>query len=144
MKIIESTIANPVYPYTFLQQKEQIAFLDIETTGLSPNASSLYLIGLMRFDASQDKWLLSQWFADNYQSEKNMINSFLEALSDIKFLYHFNGQTFDLPYLLKKCTRHSIMPSEHFSKLLQDTSGIYSIDLLKKIRPLRHALYLDN
>ena len=144
MKIIESTIANPVYPYTFLQQKEQIAFLDIETTGLSPNASSLYLIGLMRFDASQDKWLLSQWFADNYQSEKNMINSFLEALSDIKFLYHFNGQTFDLPYLLKKCTRHSIMPSEHFSKLLQDTSGIYSIDLLKKIRPLRHALSLEN
>jgi len=143
MKVIESTITNPVYPYSFLQKKEQIAFLDIETTGLSPNASSLYLIGLMRFDAAQNKWHLFQWFADNYQSEKSMIKSFLEALADIQFLYHFNGQTFDIPYLLKKCTRHSIMLSEHCSKLLQDKSGIYSIDLLKKIRPLRHALSLE-
>ena len=143
MKIIKSVISSPIYPFTFSQQKEHIAFIDIETTGLSPNASSLYLIGLMRFDVRQNKWQLCQWFADNYQSEKSMIESFLEALTDINFLYHFNGLTFDIPYLLKKCIRHSIMLSAHCNQLLQDKSGMYSIDLLKKIRPLRHALSLE-
>lgn len=143
MKIINSTVSKPVYSYPFPQPQDKIAFFDIETTGLSPNASSLYLIGLMRFDPNQNQWMLCQWFADNYQSEKKMIQNFLEALADVEFLYHFNGQTFDIPYLLKKCGRHAITPSAHCNKLLQDKSGTYSIDLLKKIRPLRHALSLE-
>lgn len=144
MKIINSIISNPIYPYTFSQPLDKIAFFDIETTGLSPNASSLYLLGLMRFDRKQNHWMLCQWFADNYQSEKKIIQNFLEALADIEFLYHFNGQTFDIPYLLKKCSRHAIAPSAHCNKLLQDKSGTHSIDLLKKIRPLRHALSLES
>ena len=143
MKTIYSTISSPIYPYTFLHPQDKTAFFDIETTGLSPNASSLYLIGLLRFDASRQQWTLCQWFADNYQSEKKIIQSFLDALSDIEFLYHFNGQTFDIPYLLKKCTRHCIFPSAQCNRLLEDKSGSHSIDLLKKIRPLRHALSLE-
>lgn len=143
MKTIYSTISSPIYPYTFLHPQDKTAFFDIETTGLSPNASSLYLIGLLRFDASRQQWTLCQWFADNYQSEKKIIQSFLDALSDIEFLYHFNGQTFDIPYLLKKCTRHCIVPSAQCNRLLEDKSGSHSIDLLKKIRPLRHALSLE-
>ncbi len=143
MKTIYSTISSPVYPYTFLHPQDKAAFFDIETTGLSPNASSLYLAGLMRFDTARRQWTLCQWFADNYQSEKKIIQSFLDALSDVEYLYHFNGQTFDIPYLLKKCTRHDIVPSAQCKKLLEDKSSSHSIDLLKKIRPLRHALSLE-
>lgn len=143
MKTIYSPIKKPIYSYPFQQPVTEIAFFDIETTGLSPNASSLYLIGLMRFDAKKDQWMLCQWFADNYQSEKDLILSFLGELSDIEYLYHFNGKTFDIPYLLKKCTRHAISLSSHCSKLLNDATGIHSIDLLAKIRSLRHALLLD-
>ncbi len=143
MKTIYSTISSPVYPYTFLHPQDKSAFFDIETTGLSPNASSLYLAGLMRFDTARRQWTLCQWFADNYQSEKKIIQSFLDALSDVEYLYHFNGQTFDIPYLLKKCTRHAIVPSAQCKKLLEDKSSSHSIDLLKKIRPLRHALSLE-
>lgn len=143
MKTIYSTISSPVYPYTFLHPQDKSAFFDIETTGLSPNASSLYLAGLMRFDTARRQWTLCQWFADNYQSEKKIIQSFLDALSDVEYLYHFNGQTFDIPYLLKKCTRHDIVPSAQCKKLLEDKSSSHSIDLLKKIRPLRHALSLE-
>lgn len=143
MKTIYSPIKKPSYSYPFQQPVTKIAFFDIETTGLSPNASSLYLIGLMRFDAAKDQWILCQWFADNYQSEKDLILNFLSELSDIEYLYHFNGKTFDIPYLLKKCTRHAISLSNHCSELLNDAAGIHSIDLLGKIRSLRHALLLD-
>lgn len=143
MKTIRHTIQTPDISYDFPHPVSQTAFLDIETTGLSPKASSLYLIGLMQFDTKKEEWTLIQWFADNYQSEKDMLYTLLEHLSDICYLYHFNGRTFDIPYLLKKCNRHAIPLSEHCQKLLQDTTGMYSIDLLCRIRSLRHTLLLD-
>lgn len=143
MKEICSLIKKPFFPYAFPHPKGQTAFFDIETTGLSPNASSLYLIGFMHYDKTKEAWLLRQWFADDYQSEKEILQTFLENLSEIKYLYHFNGKTFDIPYVLKKCTRHLITPSKHCENLLYDTLGIHCIDLLGKIRPLRHALMLE-
>ena len=53
MKIIQSNIAVPKHSYKFSQPINQIAFFDIETTGLSPKASSLYLIGGMHFGAKK-------------------------------------------------------------------------------------------
>lgn len=143
MKKIVSSIKEPTHAYTFLQPKEEIAFFDIETTGLSPNASSLYMIGLMYFDNSKKEWTLCQWFADNYHSEKEIIQNFLDTLSAFRYLFHFNGKTFDIPYILKKCKRHAITIPDHCFSLLQDTTGEFSIDLLGKIRSLRHALMLD-
>ena len=143
MKTIYSPIKEPVFPYDFAQPQEQIAFFDIETTGLSSNASSLYLIGLMYFNSTKNEWQLYQWFADNYQSEKEILETFLEQLEQIQYLYHFNGKTFDIPYILKKCKRHAITLSKHCADLLNDTTGTFSIDLLGKIRSLRHALMLD-
>lgn len=143
MKTIYSSLKPPVYPYPFLQPIEKIGFFDIETTGLSSNASSIYLIGFLYFDSSKKEWTLCQWFADNYQSEKEIIVTFFDHLSNIEYLYHFNGKTFDIPYVLKKCKRHAVSLTEHCSKLLNDTTGCRSIDLLGKIRSLRHALMLD-
>lgn len=143
MKTFFYTLEDAQYPYSFPQPLERIAFFDIETTGLSPNASSLYLIGLMRFDAGQQLWTLQQWFADDYRSEKAIIEAFLGALSGIEYLFHFNGKTFDIPYLLKKCSRHAISLSAHCRELLYDTTGIHSIDLLSKSRSLRHTLSLE-
>lgn len=143
MKTIYTSVEESFYPYPFLQPKEKMAFFDIETTGLSPNASSLYLIGLMTYDITCQKWTICQWFADNYQSEKEILQNFLESLADVEYLYHFNGRTFDIPYILKKCTRHALQIPEHCQELLSDTTGKHSVDLLGIIRPLRHALLLE-
>jgi hypothetical protein len=142
MKTIYYAVKAPQYAYSFPQPLDTIAFFDIETTGLSAQASSLYLIGMLRYDSAKGEWVLCQWFADDYHSEKALIESFLTELEGITYLYHFNGRTFDIPYLFKKCARHAISLSEHCRKLLNDTSGIYSLDLLAKIRPLRSALSL--
>lgn len=52
MKTIKSTIKPPRSSFDFPQKMEDIAFFDIETTGLSPKASSLYLIGGMHYDGT--------------------------------------------------------------------------------------------
>ena len=53
-------ISFPLEKYTSL---EKILFLDIETTGLSPSSSQLYLIGIAYYE--QSTWHIKQWFAQN-------------------------------------------------------------------------------
>lgn len=140
MKTITSIISQPQEEYQFPQPLNQILFFDIETTGLSPKASSLYLIGAMYYDTEHSHWTLHQWFADQYGSEQEMILAFLRLLEQYSFLYHFNGRTFDIPYLLHKCEKHHITCSGHAARILQDTSGEFSIDILAQIRPLKKLL----
>lgn len=143
MKIKESDIENPAFSYTFKQNKEEILFFDIETTGLSPKASSLYMAGAMFFDASRGIWHLMQFFADNYRSEAEIITTFLEILKRYNYLYHFNGRTFDIPYILDKCKKYGITPCGHCISILNDMYYKHSIDLLALIRPLKKPLSIQ-
>lgn len=143
MKTINYTIPNPKFTYKFSCPKEEILFFDIETTGLSAKSSSLYLIGVMFFDKDSGLWQLTQWFADNYKSEKLIIESFLSTLENYNYLYHFNGKTFDIPYVLTKCEKHNIQISEHCQHILSDTTLTYSFDILAYIRPLKKILNIS-
>lgn len=143
MKTFTHTAPSPSFPCTFQQDQNEIAFFDIETTGLSAKASSLYLIGMMYYDKETDSWVICQWFADNYHSEKDILQAFLDKLENFSYLYHFNGKTFDIPYILEKCKKHSLTPSSHNKKILLDDTDIWSIDLLKHIRRLKTFLSLE-
>ena len=143
MKTINYTIPNPEFTYKFSCPKEEILFFDIETTGLSAKSSSLYLIGVMFFDKDSGSWQLTQWFADNYKSEKLIIENFLSTLENYNYLYHFNGKTFDIPYVLTKCEKHDIQISEHCQHILSDTTLTYSFDILAYIRPLKKILNIS-
>ncbi len=143
MKTIKSTINPPRFPHAFPQKREDIAFFDIETTGLSAKASSLYLIGGMHYDSATGRWQMMQWFANDYRSEKEILQAFLEFLERFQYLYHFNGKTFDIPYILQKCQRHAITLSPHNKMILEDQEDTLSIDLLKHVRRLRGALQLE-
>ena len=63
-QIIESTNINTTI-YNGFNYNETF-FLDIETTGLSPKNSLIYLIGILYFDK---EWHLKQWFLDNAGDE---------------------------------------------------------------------------
>jgi hypothetical protein len=152
MKTIHSTIPDPTLPYRFFQPIEEVVFFDIETTGLSPRASSLYLIGAMHFDSVHHEWHMIQWFAQDYHSEAAMIRAFFDFLTPFHVLYHFNGAAFDIPYLLAKCEKHGITPSSHTQHLLENLSHhrdsslqtAFSIDILKEIRPFKKILSLKH
>ena len=140
MKTIKYTLNETDCNYQFPQDISKICFFDIETTGLSPKASSLYMIGIMYFNKAENNFEIVQWFADTRISEPQIINTFLEALESFDYLYHFNGKTFDIPYILNKCDKYAIPFTPHTEKLLGDSTGTYSIDILAQIRPLKKSL----
>lgn len=95
------------YPYNGFEI-EEICFFDIETTGLASAASNIYLIGAGYFDSSKNEFNVIQWFADDYDSEKEMLESFISFADKYKLLVQYNGNSFDIPFIRAKCKRHHI------------------------------------
>lgn len=121
------------YPLERLGKQEDLLFFDIETTGFSGDYSNLYLIGCTYY--KDGNWRLVQWFADTKSSEKEVLEHFFHFLTSFKILVHFNGDKFDIPYLLKRCAA---------LKLPYNFDNITSIDIYKKIKPYRRHLGLEN
>jgi len=71
------------------------AYLDIETTGLSPSSSELTVIGIHRENADGKE--TTQLVGDEISR-----SSLMEALQDVTVLYTYNGSRFDLPYINAK------------------------------------------
>ena len=101
----------------------KVCFFDIETTGLSPNVSNVYLIGAAVID--NDAIQLMQYFADDYTSEPELLRHFSDLLTSHPVIIHFNGTTFDVPYLEKKYAKHGL-PSPFIS--------CDSLDIYKRIQ----------
>lgn len=112
---------------------EQACFFDIETTGLSPKVSSLYLLGAAFYRDKQ--WRLVQWFADDYISEKEILLKFKEFLVEFSTIFHYNGTTFDVPYLEKKYQTYQV--SSPFQ-------GKQSIDLYRQLSHKKKLFSLPN
>ena len=132
------TIKHPVdlpdtYPLERIGALKDLLFFDIETTGFSGDTSQLYLIGCTYHDGFG--WKLIQWFADTRESEAQLLESFFTFMKRFRILVHFNGDGFDIPYLLKRCAHH---------KLDYNFDGVASLDIYKKIRPLKKLLGLDS
>lgn len=121
------------YPLERLGPLDEILFFDIETTGFSGDSTTLYLIGCTYYN--HGSWSLVQWFADTLDSEALLLHEFFQFLKHYRYLVHFNGDGFDIPYLLKRC--------QHLG-LDYDFSGVRSIDIYRKIRPYKKLLGMDS
>ncbi|MCI8950501.1 MAG: ribonuclease H-like domain-containing protein [Lachnospiraceae bacterium] len=136
MTTLQSPIDFPcAYPLKRLGPYESLLFFDIETTGFSAETSQVYLIGCIFYNASTARWNLIQWFADTPESEIDLLNTFFRFSSGYQTAIHFNGDSFDIPFLLKRCLKHglpwiSIQPD--------------SLDIYRKIRPYQSLLGLSS
>lgn len=108
-------------------------FFDIETTGFSPNTSTVYLIGCMYRDG-QDL-IISQFFAEDKSEEPKILEEFLTLLSNFTTIISFNGIGFDVPFLKSKCDRYGL--KEHFK-------DFEYIDIFKLINNIKFLLKLTN
>lgn len=134
MITIEKHLDLPdTYPLERIGRLEELLFFDIETTGFSGDYSQLYLIGCTCWE--KDGWHLIQWFADTAGSEEALLHAFFHFLSRFRILIHFNGDGFDLPYLMKRC-RHYRLPYSF--------DQVQSVDIYKKIRPYRRLFRLES
>ena len=135
MRISRETLDNfsIAYPLDRLAPLERVLFIDIETTGFTAKSSCLYLIGCAYFLAG--KWQTIQWMAESCEQETSVIKAFFEFARPYRYLLHFNGNNFDLPFILQKCAQHSL--PFHF----EDFQGI---DLYRRIAPYKYFLRLPN
>ena len=135
MKTIHYELNNFTIAYDLskLADPHTAFFLDIETTGFSPKTASIYLIGGCYYKNS--RWNLIQWFADTLEAEKEILLTLFAFLRPYKTLFHFNGNSFDLPFILGRCKKYGI--SESFD-------GFYGLDIYKRISHCKHFLGLPN
>lgn len=108
---------------------EEVLFFDIETTGLSPGNSQVFLIGAIEKSKKEEPLTLVQFLAENNSAEEE--TALLKAFSDLafkkKYLIHYNGSSFDVPFLLHRCSFLGL--SSPFSVLAQ-------IDLYRELMKL--------
>lgn len=135
MRTINQTLENFAvqYPLERIAALDKILFIDIETTGFTAKNSSLYLIGAAYFAGGL--WHIRQWFADKPEDESALLADFFSFAADYTHLVHFNGNHFDLPYLLQKC---------EMLGLPYNFDRFEGVDLYKRISPCKFFLHAPN
>lgn len=132
MRIIEEPFPIELHPGLLPDEASQVVFFDIETTGFSGQSAFIYLIGCIYY--KQDTWQLRQWFLDDVSTEKEMLLSFFDFIGSYTWLIHFNGATFDIPFIEKRLARYHISRTFSFFE---------SLDLYKEIKPYKKLLGLQ-
>jgi len=87
-------------------EPEQVAMIDLETTGL--HGRPLFLVGVMSCEAGE--LVVRQYFARDYSEERALLWQVQEALAPAQVLVTFNGRAFDLPYLHDRMSYHRLPP----------------------------------
>ena len=76
MVVISKTFSIPqFYDSHAIAPLKDLVFLDIETTGLTPATSSIYLIGAVYHQ--QMEWHIRQWFSDSLNSEQEILEDLI-------------------------------------------------------------------
>jgi uncharacterized protein len=74
------------------KKKNFDAYLDIETTGLSPFYSDITVIGIYRHDGEEGEFI-------QLYGEKVTRENLVAALEGVSKLFTYNGSRFDLPFI---------------------------------------------
>lgn len=107
-------------------------FFDIESLGLSPKYSEVYLIGVM--DKKEGPVKIRLFFANSRMEEEEILEHFYNYSKDFKKMITFNGENFDIPFISKRCENYNIP---------MDFSGLKSIDLYKKFKGYKNLFNLE-
>jgi len=92
---------------------DQLCFLDIETTGLSPS-TYVFLCGLMYLE--DGRFVVEQLLARDYSEEKGMLAYLGDIVRRYPMIVTYNGAGFDVPFLqtrMKVARLESVTPFEH-------------------------------
>ena len=106
-------------------------FFDIETTGLSPDKSFVYLIGMAIRTPSGFKSI--QLFAETPDNEPELLKYFCEYIENKETLISFNGYRFDMPFIKKRCKNYNIT-----------VPVINHLDILKQLKTVPKILSVEN
>ena len=134
MDIIKTKISHSLNIEKYFP-RENICFLDIETTGLNRYKDIIYLIGILYFDTEENTWLLKQYFADSFEEEKELLKNILADISSFDKILTYNGDNFDLPFIKHRLKNYKLSSPFH---------EIKSFDLYQYVKKYRFLLDLPN
>ena len=104
-------------------------FFDIETTGLSHKYSSLISITILLME--DNKYKIYQLFCEYSIDEKEAIKYLKDLVKDKKYVITYNGNNFDIPFMINKYIKHEI----EF-----DFDRFVKIDLYSDMRHIRKKI----
>lgn len=135
MQTLKNTIKVDLtkYPFEKLAPLEDQLYFDIETTGFSPANSIIYLIGCAYF--RDGAFHSIQFFAEKEIDEELVLYNFFNFAKYFQTLLHYNGNTFDIPFIQAKIQKYD-MPFSF--------DGFNGVDIYRRILPLRSFLNMDN
>lgn len=128
---ISKDVLMPFFPENI--PEKEIIFFDIETTGLNRKSCSLYLIGIVLYE--KNEWKLLQFLAESESEELTVLMEFSRYCQDRTCCLHFNGSSFDIPFLNEKFKKY---------KQKNPLDSMLSIDLYRKLSPFKSALQLTD
>ena len=117
----------------YIDSPAETIFFDIETTGLHHKYSYLYMIGVLY--QHDGVWTLHQWFATRPTDEITVLTAFMTFLQPNSHLIHYNGGSFDIPYIKSRLAFHGLA-SDHLD-------NIKNTDLYRLIKPYQKKLALE-
>lgn len=121
------------YPIEKIADKEKVLFFDIETTGFSRKYCNIYLIGCMYY--AGDELMYTQWLAENFNDEANVLMAFHKFIKNFDTIIHFNGNSFDIPFVKERGQKYM---------LDFDFDKYQHIDIYKSVNTLNHILKMEN
>lgn len=108
-----SSTASPAVAAT-PYDRDSVCFLDIETTGLSPN-TYVFLCGFMFFEHGD--FVVEQVFARNYAEEAGLLRRVRETIGRFQTVVTYNGAKFDLPFIQTRMAVNRIPPLDRFASV---------------------------
>ena len=123
-------VLSPVFGNVSL---EDALLYDIETTGLNPKASQLYLLGILLFHKENSE--LIQYFAESVRDEEEILEQFFQLCQTKKVLISFNGEGFDNRFVESMAKSYGKLPLH---------LNLKQLDLFKLIRKRKKFYGLES
>ena len=132
MEIIDKTLSIPPAFHERAKKDTGQLYFDIESTGLNKQRSYVYLLGALWWEDGQ--YRLRQYFAEKPADEKEILESFFDLCSAFDCIVHYNGDSFDLPYIRHRAAYYDLVCRLPGS----------SLDLYRHYSPLKKLLKAED
>jgi hypothetical protein len=105
---------------------KDMLFIDVECCGFAHKSPAI-LIGALNYNKG---WKINEMFARDYSEEKAVLEYFSSYVKNFKFLFSYNGISFDVPRLKARALTNSVsleFPKAHFDvfPLIKNSSKSY-------------------
>jgi len=108
-------------------------FFDIETTGLSREHSDIISITILLME--EKKYKIYQLYCEYKIDEKEILKYFKELVHNKKYVITYNGNNFDIPFIINKCDKNNIK---------FDLNLLVKIDLYHDMKAIRNKIDIIN